>query len=93
MHCESVDSASDVRFVVEALVADESFAEERLCLRVVSSRSVHEPDPCLGFGDALPVVEGERQREGLLTECLGSLVVTLVMGEDAVPAQDAGAGE
>ena len=55
---------------------------------------MHEPDPCLGFGDALPVVERARDSvEGLPTECLGSLVVTLVMGEDAVPAQDAGAGE
>ena len=86
-------AARDPRVVTEALVSSEGFAEERFGLRVVAARSPHQPESRLGFRDALSIPQRARELEGVLAERLGPVVIALVVGEDPVSTQRAGAVE
>ena len=89
---EPVERPRDARLVAEALVDGERLSKERLCLRVVPARPCTSASPV--YASATPLASSSERESSSASRqsVLGAVVVALVVREDAVPAQRAGAG-
>ena len=89
---EPVERPRDSHLVAEAFVDGEGLSKERLRLRRSLRVSSGPARVRVRLRDALGVVERARELECFPAELLGTVVVALVVREDAVAAQRAGAG-
>ena len=90
MEREPVERPCHSGLVAETFVDGQGLAEERLRLLVVPARPSHQRESGVRLRDALLVLERSRELESVLTQLLGTVVVALIVREDAVPGQRTG---